>query len=62
VVERETKEVLTMATKAKANELMMLVNMKGNTQAKSTIKCRQKEHELFILYLYMDDNSLSEDQ
>ena len=42
VVEREAKEVLIMANKNKANELMMLVNIKGSTQAKSTINCHQK--------------------
>ena len=51
-----------MANKTKANDLMKLVNIKGNTQAKSTINRHQKEHELFLLYLYKDDNSLLEEQ
>jgi hypothetical protein len=48
VVERAAKEVLKKANKTKAHELMKLVNIKGNTQAKSTINRYQKEHELFI--------------
>jgi hypothetical protein len=61
VVERAAKEVLKMANKTKAHELMKLVNIKGNTRAKSTINRHQKEHELFILYLYEHDNSLLEE-
>ena len=61
MVERVAKQVLKMANKTKAHELMKLVNIKGNTQAKSTMKCHQKEHELFILYLYEHDNSLLEE-
>ena len=53
--------VLKMAKKIKANEFMKLVNIKGNAQAKSTINRHQKEHDLFILYLYKHENSLLEE-
>ena len=62
LIDREAKEVIKMTNKAKANELMKLVNIKGNTRAKSTINRHQKEHELFILYLYKHDNNLLEEQ
>ena len=61
LVEREAKEVLKMANKTKANQMMMLCNIKGNTQPKSTINHHQKEHELFILYHYKNDNSSLEE-
>ena len=51
LIDREAKEVIKMTNKAKANELMKLVNIKGSTRAKSTINHHQKEHELFLLYL-----------
>ena len=50
-----------MANKTKANQMMKLCNIKGNTQAKSTINHHQNEHELFILYLYKNDNSSLEE-
>ena len=62
LIDREAKEVIKMTNKVKANELMKLVNIKGNTRAKSTINRHQKEHELFILYLYKHDNNLLEEQ
>ena len=61
VVERETKEVLKMAIKAKANKLMKLVNIKGKTQMKSTISHHQEEHKLFILFLFKHDNHFLEE-
>ena len=41
---------------------MNLANIKGNTRAKSTMNCHQKEHELFILYLYKHEDQLLEEE
>ena len=62
VVEREVKEAKRIANKTKANECMNLSNIKGNMRAKSTVNRHQKEHELFILYLYKHEDQLLEEE
>ena len=62
VAEREVKEAKRIANKTKANECMNLSNIKGNMRAKSTMNHHQKEHELFILYLYKHEDQLLEEE
>ena len=61
VAEREIKEATRIANKTKASKLMNLSYIKGNMRAKSTMNHHQKEHELFILYLYKHEGQLLEE-
>ena len=56
--EHDTKQAKKEANKMKSLQLMNLVNIRGNTRAKSTMSQHQSEHEVFLLYLYKHEDQL----